>query len=108
LTEPPLRQLIEAGNVEWGFQLKTARGLVEGQIDLWGTDSEGITWLVDYKSGSPALQEKAFRQLDLYTLALRASGVTGEIRCAVIYALNDKVIVKKAGDSATIKAEFNL
>ncbi len=105
LKEPPVRELIEKGFVEWGFQLKSKIGIIEGQIDLWGTIG-GITWLVDYKSGSAAYEQKAFYQLDLYTQALRAVGVTEPIRCAVIYALDGKVVIRAARAREEIEGDL--
>ncbi len=106
LKEPPVAQLIRDGEVEWGFQLKRPKTtsatesesentapavqIVEGQIDLWGT-VDGVTWVIDYKSGSSLYKEKALDQLRLYAEAIRARGVTTEIRLAVIYALEGKV-----------------
>jgi hypothetical protein len=44
--------LIPKGNVEWGFQVPTRKGILEGQIGLWGRDEQGTYRLVDYNSGS--------------------------------------------------------
>ncbi len=90
---PPLKQIIADGHVEWGFQLNVKNKIIEGQIDLWGV-ADGVAWLIDYKSGTSRSLEKAFAQLDLYALALRAFGVRGEIRCAVIYLLEKKVEIR--------------
>ncbi len=106
LTKPPIRQLIDCGQVEWGFQLKTNIGIVEGQIDLWGVIDD-VAWLVDYKSGSAAHVESAFRQLDFYTLALRAIGVKSEIYCAVVYALDESVVVRPARARDAIENELS-
>src|SRR5262249_2088157 len=69
LTSPPMAELLKQGEVEWGFQIKTRLGLLEGQIDLWGTVA-GQTWVIDYKSGSENYKERAFKQLELYAFAL--------------------------------------
>lgn len=91
LTSPPLADLIRNGQVEWGFQYKTPVGLMEGQVDLWGEDSQGRIWIVDYKTGKSAYEEKAFQQLWLYSLALRKLKPKSEIHLAVIYPFEQKV-----------------
>lgn len=106
LREPPIRQLIEGGNVEWGFQLKTQSGVIEGQIDLWGVVDD-VAWIVDYKSGSASHVEKAFLQLDIYTLALRSFGIANKIRCSVVYALDEKVITREARPNENIENELS-
>ena len=71
LEELPLRQILEVGEAEWGFNLALKEGLsVPGQIDLWGI-VEGRLWVVDYKTGSSTDLEKAFRQLSFYAFAVR-------------------------------------
>lgn len=107
LGTPPVRKIIECGEVEWGFQLKSGPYCIEGQIDLWGT-VDGVTWLIDYKSGTSKYQGKAFDQLDLYSLALRAIGVTGPIKSAVIFVLEEKVAVREVGDAAKIREKFKI
>lgn len=116
LNLPPVRELIRRGEVEWGFQLKTKRGILEGQIDLWGTMPGGpqsgqhqlTTWVVDYKSGSSRSIEKAFDQLNLYALALRARGVEHAIQLAVIYAREQRVAIREAMSQEEILNKFNL
>ncbi len=108
LKQPPIRELIAAGEVEWGFQLRTARGVMEGQIDLWGVDSNDVTWVIDYKSGSSRFSDKAFAQLSLYAHALREYGVSGEIRLAVVYAIEEKCEIRLAPLSADISREFEI
>ncbi|MEZ4873801.1 MAG: UvrD-helicase domain-containing protein [Bdellovibrionales bacterium] len=60
LKQPNLKSVIENGFVEWGFQMLTEKGIMEGQIDLWGQDNDGVTWLIDYKSGSERYKRKLF------------------------------------------------
>ncbi len=107
LTAPPVQKLIESGEVEWGFQLKANGRIVEGQIDLWGR-ADGVTWIVDYKSGTSRFRDKAFAQLDLYSLALRQFGETNAIKCAVIYVVEKKVEVRDASDAQATRRQFNL
>ena len=95
LKTPPMKQLLKSGFVEWGFQIKADGRIIEGQIDLWGEvenpDGKKEAWLIDYKSGSDKYIDKAFKQLDFYSQALRKHGVSCEIKQAVIYPLNGAV-----------------
>jgi ATP-dependent helicase/nuclease subunit A len=87
LKEPPIKELLENGEVEWGFQHQKDNLLIEGQIDLWGTlrqNGQEVTWVIDYKSGSSHFKEKALEQLKIYAEALREFGCKN-IRLAVIY-----------------------
>ncbi|MCB0385626.1 MAG: PD-(D/E)XK nuclease family protein, partial [Bdellovibrionales bacterium] len=93
---PPMKELIQKGEVEWGFQVPTTKGILEGQIDLWGRDTQGRAWLVDYKSGSEKYLDKALHQLSLYSLALRKWGVDEEIQLAVVYPLSAKSHIRLA------------
>lgn len=68
--DPPYVQIIKKGFVEWPFVLNRNDEIIEGQVDLWGI-VDGKLWVVDYKSGSKVLQDKAFEQLRLYADALR-------------------------------------
>ena len=115
LREPPMRELLKTGFVEWGFQMKrdVEKGeggifpvkndnggglIVEGVIDLWGevesSHGEKVCWLVDYKSGSKKYIEKAFRQLSFYGEALRAYGVRSQLKKAVVYPLSGAVEIR--------------
>ncbi|MCB0365135.1 MAG: UvrD-helicase domain-containing protein [Bdellovibrionaceae bacterium] len=104
--EPPMRDLIQGGEVEWGFQVPTAKGILEGQIDLWGRDSEGQVWLIDYKSGSEKYLDKALHQLSLYSVALRKLGIKEEIRLAVVYPLTGKSHFRQAPSEAQLVKLF--
>jgi ATP-dependent helicase/nuclease subunit A len=86
LQNPPMRELLQTGSAEWGFQVKTERGILEGQIDLWGTVA-GDTWILDYKSGNQKYVSKAFEQLSVYAFALhRAFGIKN-FKLAVVFPL---------------------
>lgn len=89
LKEPPMRELLRTGHVEWGFQRLVDDFIVEGQIDLWG-EIQGVTWLVDYKSGSTQYKDRAVKQLDLYAEALGEIGKK-HIRKVIIYPLEPTV-----------------
>ncbi len=92
LDEPPIRELIQTGFVEWGFQLKTENEILEGQIDLWGVVGNTL-WVVDYKSGGAHHVEKAYAQLACYARALRAYGHTQQVQLAVVFAREEKVSI---------------
>jgi ATP-dependent helicase/nuclease subunit A len=87
-TEVPLRQIIQNGFVEWGFGVRIKNCLVQGQIDLWGFSESGELWIVDYKTGNPEHSEKAFKQLEIYALALYKVGKaksTHKVKLCVLY-----------------------
>ncbi|MEK6628885.1 MAG: UvrD-helicase domain-containing protein [Bdellovibrionota bacterium] len=66
-----LLNILQHGQSEWGFGLKTNAGgkLIQGQIDLWA-ELESEIHVLDYKTGSSFYSEKAFEQLAFYTAAL--------------------------------------
>ncbi len=105
LKEPPMKKLFGSAFAEWGFQVKTASGILEGQIDLWG-ELEGKIWLVDYKSGDPRYAEKAFAQLDVYAYALRRFGHDRPIQLAVIYPFEMEVKQRAARTNVEIVERF--
>lgn len=108
LSEPPVTKLISQGEVEWSFAFKQSGRLIEGQVDLWGKDSS-VTWIVDYKTGSPEQYQKAFSQMELYSLALRRAGLVKaneEIKIAAVYPFSEKIFVKSAPAEADIIAAF--
>jgi ATP-dependent helicase/nuclease subunit A len=83
-------ELIRDGFVEWGFAVLQGHSLIQGQIDLWGVDSSGQAWLVDYKTGSPEALEKALEQLQIYAWALAKMNKlqsSQPVKLAVIYPL---------------------
>ena len=89
LKDPPLAEFIRKGSAEWGFQVRTKNGVVEGQIDLW-CKHDGKLFVVDYKSGSPKGKEAAFKQLSLYSWALRKFGHKEPVTMVVVYPLLKK------------------
>lgn len=93
MADVPMKKIIENGQVEWGYQQKTAEGVLEGQVDLWGI-VDSIAWLVDYKSGSKFYSKKAFAQLEIYAKALRAFGVESPIKMAIVYPKSGESIVQ--------------
>lgn len=90
LNDPPMQKLITEGYVEWGFQVQTPKGVIEGQIDAWGKVDSQI-YVIDYKSGSTDYIDKAFDQLSLYAWALRRFGHKEDVAMVVIYPLSQKV-----------------
>jgi ATP-dependent exoDNAse (exonuclease V) beta subunit len=74
LNEPELGAVLLAGEVEWSFTYVRGAYAVDGQIDLWGRDSQGRLWIIDYKTGDSSYREKALRQLKYYAEALVAGG----------------------------------
>ncbi len=94
LNEPPLAELMKIGHVEWAFRWKNAEQTIDGQVDLWGI-SEGVLWVVDYKSGERILLDKAFSQLEIYCQAIqRHLKWTGPVRRAVIYPFLQTTVVR--------------
>lgn len=89
IADPPMKEIIQDGEVEWGFQVKTPLRIVPGQIDLWGKH-KGILYVVDYKSGSEGYKDSAFEQLGIYAWALRKFGHQEPIKMVVIYPLAQK------------------
>lgn len=89
LKDPPLAEWISRGFTEWGFQVETPSGVVEGQIDLWAK-VDGKLFVIDYKSGSKAGVESAFKQLSLYAWALRKFGHKEPATLVVVYPLLKK------------------
>ena len=90
LQEPPMAELIQNGHVEWGFQVKTSKGILEGQIDLWA-QHDGKVWVVDYKSGSTRHTDKAFQQLKYYAWALHKAYGYKDFTLAVVFPLSKEV-----------------
>jgi ATP-dependent helicase/nuclease subunit A len=90
------KNLIKGGSVEFGFSVFQKNNLIQGQIDLWGIQSD-VAWVVDYKTGNPKYQDKAFEQLKIYAWALKQMGqisATTEIKLAVIYPFSQKTKVE--------------
>jgi ATP-dependent helicase/nuclease subunit A len=84
-----MAELIKAGRVEWGFQVKAGQHVIEGQMDLWAEMDDKI-YVVDYKTGSTRRIEDAFKQLSLYAWVLRRFGHKKPIEMVVLYPLHEK------------------
>lgn len=108
LDDPPMQELVRTGYTEWGFQVQTFTGVLEGQIDLWGKH-DGKIYVVDYKSGSPDRVEEAFTQLSIYAWALRRFGHNEPVVMAVIYPLKEKTVLREFSEElfARWEAEFS-
>lgn len=68
--EVPFADIIQNGEVEWGYQWQKEGQLLERRIDLWGITDKTL-YIVDYKTGSSSHREKAFQQMEEYAEALR-------------------------------------
>lgn len=97
LEQPPVAKLVCEGQTEWGFQIQTFSGVIEGQIDLWGK-IDGRLYVVDYKSGSPKRIEDAFTQLEIYAWALRRFGHPEPAELVVLYPLAEKFETRAFSD----------
>lgn len=98
LEDPPIREIIKNGFVEWGFTAVEQGVIIPGQIDLWGRTNSGEAWIIDYKTGTPNLKDKAFEQMALYALALRSSGAIAPhetLKLAAVYPFKEKIFVKE-------------
>lgn len=75
----PFEELLQFGEVEWGFALREGENVIEGQIDLWASrppragQQRPEVWIADYKTGSLAGENKALVQLEIYACAVGAS-----------------------------------
>lgn len=97
LETPNLAQVLISGEVEWSFTYVRGEYAVDGQIDLWGRDSEGRLWVVDYKTGDSFFKDKALRQLKYYAEALIASGrarADEEIKLCALYPFTKEVFTE--------------
>lgn len=109
--KPALGEIIVNGEVEWGFSVIIERLLVDGQIDLWGRDDSGQLWVVDYKSGSTFYMESAFKQMSIYALALRASGLVSEsetIKLAAVYPMTREIFERPELSREATLAQFGI
>jgi ATP-dependent helicase/nuclease subunit A len=101
--------LIRNGEVEYGMAVQFDGKLIQGQIDLWGFDSKGEPWLIDYKTGSPKYQEKAFQQLHIYCWALQKMNripSTQVVNLAVIYPFSEITLIEKSPAFAVIDRDL--
>jgi ATP-dependent exoDNAse (exonuclease V) beta subunit len=111
LKAPDISSILATGEVEWSFTYKSevpkilqeklggslASLAIEGQIDLWGRDTSGQLWVLDYKTGSAQYAEKALRQLEYYAAALVAGGIaekTEKIQLAALFPFSKEVFTK--------------
>jgi ATP-dependent helicase/nuclease subunit A len=102
---PPLMKLLRDGYAEWGFVLRDGQTILEGQIDLWGVGGDGVVWIIDYKTGTPARCEQAFEQLQIYAFAVSRSGMidsTSAIQMAVVYPFHNQVMIRPADVGAAL------
>lgn len=108
LKSPEISSILASGEVEWSFTYKAEapeilqeklKGpiAIEGQIDLWGRDSAGTLWVLDYKTGSSKYADKALRQLEYYAAALIAGGIARKsetIQLAALFPFSKEVITQ--------------
>lgn len=88
LTHPPFAKLLESGFVEWGFQVQSEKGVIEGKIDLLGFHGDEI-WIVDYKSGSPSRLQTAQEQLRLYAWCVAQKFAQNPIFLCAVYPFEE-------------------
>lgn len=93
LEKPPMQELLKNGFSEWGFQMKTDLGILQGQIDLWG-ETDDVIWVIDYKSGSSRYVEKAFQQLSVYAKALEKLNKNKPIKMAALYPFEQRTEIR--------------
>jgi ATP-dependent helicase/nuclease subunit A len=93
LREPPLRQLLKTAATEWGFQVQSPLGRLEGQMDLMG-EVDGVHWIIDYKTGSARYQQRALEQLQVYGWCLAQRYPTAKIRLAAIFTAAEVCVVQ--------------
>lgn len=106
--QPPLMSLITHGHVEWGFAVKTADFVLQGQIDLWGV-VDSTLWIVDYKTGSSRQSEKAMDQMVIYAWALRRMRrwpIGLKLCLAAVYPLEEKVITRSYNNADLLMKEW--
>ncbi len=101
--------VIRKGEAEFGMAVQFDGKLIQGQIDLWGEDSQGQMWVVDYKTGSPNYKEKAFYQLQIYCWALKKIKkieAHRTVNLAVIYPFSEMTVVREASSILEIEKEL--
>jgi ATP-dependent helicase/nuclease subunit A len=101
--------IIRRGEVEFGMAVQFEGKLIQGQIDLWGEDSQGLIWIVDYKTGSTSYREKAFYQLQIYCWALqkiKKIEAHKTVNLAVIYPFSKMTLVRQAPSLVEIEKEL--
>lgn len=73
--EIPFQEILNQGHAEWGFVTQTPQETLSGQIDLWA-EVQGVTWILDYKTGNSQYSYQAIEQLKKYADVLKAYGKT--------------------------------
>jgi ATP-dependent exoDNAse (exonuclease V) beta subunit len=84
--------------------------VIEGQVDLWGRAPSGEVWIVDYKTGSPEMKDKAFDQMALYAMALRKSKLVKDdepIHLAAVFPFAEKIFTAHAPTNSEIRTKFS-
>jgi ATP-dependent helicase/nuclease subunit A len=95
--EFPFTELMQTAKVEWGFSYKVGEYLMEGKVDLWGIVNNEL-WIVDYKTGSDRYRDKAFAQLQYYSLPIRHFAKIEKTHLVVVYPFAKKTYVKEADE----------
>lgn len=101
--------VLQSGFAEYGFIVELNKLLnlpqkyrLQGQIDLWGFDSINQEFvIVDYKTGSSQHSEKAFIQMDIYALALKAIGAipkSAKVNLQAFFLNEKKVMGRNSHD----------
>lgn len=103
--EMPLSEIIREGIPEWGFILKTPKGIIEGQIDLWA-ELENEIWVLDYKTGSEKYKDKAFEQLEIYAMAIHKLNKNKKIMLSVVYPFSKMIYQKEALSLKQLEEKF--
>ena len=107
LDQPPWHKLLKNGHVEWGFSYDFDHYVLDGKIDLWGIANDEI-WIIDYKTGSSRYKEKAFEQLQIYSLAVREFQSAKVAHLAVVYPLEKKLYLEEAKPVQDLRSTYNV
>lgn len=102
----PLLEIIKSGHVEWGFVLKGKLSARDGQVDLWGVVDDTL-WVVDYKTGNPAHVEKAFQQLEFYSLAVQTFLGPKKTKLCVVFPGEGKMPVRESAPLEKLKEQLD-
>lgn len=90
----PLQEIIRDGFVEWGYQHQVEMELKERRVDLWGVVN-GTLWIVDYKTGSARLKNKAFAQMQEYQVALQQYlNWQGPVQLVAVYPFDQQLFTQ--------------
>ncbi len=102
IKKPPMKELLEHGHSEWGFtSYQNIDFCFEGQIDLWGKDpiETNLFWIIDYKTGTSLHMDKAFLQMQYYSLALRQFiKIPCKILLSALFLTEQKIEIQEAKD----------